>query len=117
MRTNRWRRGAMAALCLALIPVLTACNAVLHGTWKTAPIPEDEPFYIIQAEFDDQGTFKAAAKKEGELVRLAGAYDFNGFRLKLQRPGKPDREYPATYLLGGKLQLRSGDKKITMKKQ
>jgi hypothetical protein len=116
MNANRWR-VAMMALCLVVAPALTACSAVLHGTWKTDPVPEDESFYIIQAEFDDQGTFQATAKREGEVVRLAGAYDFNGFSLKIRRPGKPDREYQATYLLGGKLWLGSGDKKLVMKKQ
>ncbi|MEE8384821.1 MAG: hypothetical protein V3S01_02760 [Dehalococcoidia bacterium] len=117
MNANRWRRVAVVALGLIVAPALTACSAVLHGTWKTDPVPEDESFYIIQAEFDDQGTFRATAKREGEVVRLAGAYDYNGFTLRIRRPGKPDREYPATYLLGGKLRLRSGDKKLTMKKQ
>ena len=117
MNTNRLLWTTKMVLTLAAVPILVGCNSVLHGTWKADPLPKDEPFYIIEAQFKDDGTYKAAAKKEDEFVKLAGTYDFDGFRLKLKSPGKPDREYGATYILGGTLKLTSGDKKLTMKKQ
>lgn len=117
MRTSRLRRTTGTVLILSIGWTLSGCNAVLRGTWKTDPIPEGEPFYIIEAQFKKDGTYVASAKKDGQNVALRGTYDFNGISLKLRSPGKPDRKYRAAYVLGGTLKLSTADKKLTMKKR
>jgi len=107
--------GFTAIVLLATAAV--GCSQALVGTWKTDPIPENESFYIIQAQFKDDGTYDATAYKEGETVRLAGTYDFNGSKLTLKTPQKPERVYGALYIIGGKLELTSEGKKLIMKKQ
>lgn len=111
------RKHACLVGPLLLVATAVGCSQALVGTWKTDPIPEDESFYIIQAQFKDDGTYDATASKDGETVRLAGTYDFNGSKLTLKTPQKPERVYGAIYVIGGKLELTSGDKKLVMKKQ
>ena len=117
MARNRVESTVKVTLMAVVAPVLIGCNSVLVGDWKTDPVPKDEPFYIIQAKFKEEGTYEATAKKGDENLVLRGVYDFNGFRLKLESPHKPKRQYDATYLLGGTLKLKHGDKQFTMKKQ
>jgi len=117
MKTYRMCQATTITLTLALIVVLVGCNSTLHGTWKTDPVPKGEAFYIIEAQFKDDGTYRATAKKGDEVVKLAGTYDFNGMKLVLKSPGKPERKYGAAYVLGGSLKLTHEDKKLTMKKQ
>lgn len=118
MSRNRQRRPWKTAWIILLPLTLAGCNSVLHGTWKTEPVPQDAPFYIIEAQFKEDGTFKATARKGEDLVNLRGTYDFTGFRLKLKRPGKtPDRVYGATCFFGKTLRLRHDKKRFTMKKQ
>ena len=113
-RSWAWRMNWTIVLALAL----AGCNSVLHGTWKTEPVPQDAPFYIIEAQFKEDDTFKATARKGEDLINLRGTYDFDGFRLKLKRPGKtPDRVYGATCIFGKTLKLRHDKQRFTMKKQ
>ncbi|MBN2559947.1 MAG: hypothetical protein JXQ75_03340 [Phycisphaerae bacterium] len=114
MKTNRTLLALKAVLTLTVALVLTGCNQALVGTWKSDPTPKDD---LIQAEFKEDGTFNATANKDGEVVKLGGTYDFNGFSLKLKAPHKPDREYGATLLFGKTLDLTHEDSKLTMKKQ
>ena len=96
---------------------IVGCNSTLVGTWKTDPMPKDAPFVIQQVTFKDDNTYTASAKENDQNVRLAGTFDFNGFQLRLKTPQKPDRSYGATVIMGRTLELKSGDKKISMKKQ
>jgi hypothetical protein len=109
----------MIAMCI-IIPVaaaLVGCNAALVGTWKTDPLPANEPFVIQSVTFKDDNTYQGSAKEGDQMVRLAGTYEFNGMNLKLKTPGKPDRQYGATVIMGKTLELKKDDKKVTMKKQ
>ena len=113
--------GSFPTLMLLAVPTmvaaLTGCNSMLVGNWKTNPMPTDEPFCPIQAEFKDDGTYQATARKQDGNVILRGTYDFNGFRLLLKAPHKKDRNYGASCWFGKILKLRHGDKRITMRKQ
>jgi len=94
------------------------CSSALVGTWKADPIPQDLDFYIVSAEFKDNGDFRAVARESGgETRNLNGKYDFNGFTLKLTRPGAAPREYAATYYMTGRLDVKSDGKQQTLKKQ
>lgn len=119
MRTARI--ASLAAFALVLMINATGCSSLLVGSWKADPVPAGEPYYIMQAEFKDDGTFTAIAKKGGETQPpLKGKYEFNGFALKLQSAGKSgDRSYPAQLRGWGSstLQLTVNDKKHTLKKQ
>jgi len=107
----RWTLPAAVAAAIA------GCNATLVGTWKAdEPLPEG-PFAIQSVTFKDDNTYEAAAREGEQTMRLAGHYDFDGFNLKLKSPGKPERKYGATCYMGRTLEIRSDDKKQTLKKQ
>ncbi len=111
----------VAAAGVALL-FLAGCGSTLVGHWKTDPIPQDADFYIMQAEFKDDGTYTASARKKGSdmPVALRGKYDFNGGELKLMQPGASDRVYRATYYMltsPQTLEIRKDDQKQTLKKQ
>ncbi|HPF38182.1 MAG TPA: hypothetical protein P5081_00785 [Phycisphaerae bacterium] len=113
-----WRR----ILCLAGFVVVGAagagCSSPLVGTWNADPIPQDMDFYIVSAEFKDNGDFRAIAREAGgETRNLRGKYEFDGFKLKLMRPGSPSREYPTTYYMTGVLEVKSEGGSQRLKKQ
>jgi hypothetical protein len=110
-------RVVTGGVLLAAIIAGAGCNAALVGTWKTDSPAAGDGFAISTATFKDDNTYTAAAKEGDQNVRLAGTYEFNGFNLKLKTPGKPDRTYGAMVVMGNTLELNSGDKKVTMKKQ
>ncbi|MCB9857437.1 MAG: hypothetical protein H6818_17280 [Phycisphaerales bacterium] len=94
------------------------CSASLVGTWKADPIPQDMEFYIVSAEFKDNGDYRAIARETGgETRNLRGKYEFDGFKLKLLRPGAAPREYPATYYMTGVLEIKSDQGAQRLKKQ
>lgn len=115
---TRWMPFSLMVL-LAVVFVGTAgCSSALVGTWKTDPIPKEDMSYIVQATFKADGNFEATARQDAETTTpLKGTYDFNGFKLTLKQPGKPEQVYDATYVMGGKLDMKQGDKKYSMKKQ
>ncbi len=117
MRTRHFWKLAGTTLILALGLAPAGCNSALEGAWKTDPVPEGEAFYIIEAQFKEDGTYTASARQGEALLRLAGTYDFNGFTLRLKTPGKPMRKYSAVYLVNKRLRVSSGDQTFTMKKQ
>ena len=105
---------------LAVIPILailSGCSSLLVGDWRAAPAPDDADLYINTTKFKSDGTYTAIAKRSGEDVLLAGHYEFDGFNLKLKSPGKEERVYRASYLIGHKLALTVGEKKYILKKQ
>ena len=104
-------------LVLAVFTVPAGCNSPLVGSWRADPAPEDESFFINTARFKDDDTFTAVAKRGENDIMLAGAYDFNGFKLTLKSAGKTPRVYPAVYYLNGTLELTVDGKKYRMKKQ
>jgi hypothetical protein len=113
----RHARTAMLSTLLMAI-VCGGCSKQLVGNWKTDPEPRDEPYYISSATFKDDGTYSAVAKHNNDITPLKGTYEFDGMHLKLKTPGKPDRQYGATYMMmGPKLVLKADGKKVTMKKQ
>lgn len=117
MKNMRWLTTGAVVCVLGAVLLSTGCNSVLVGTWKATEEPKGEGFALTTATFKDDGTYTAMAKRADETVKLAGTYDFNGAKLKLKTPGKPDRDYGATFILGGTLDLRSDGQKQTLKKQ
>ncbi len=113
------RRIETTGLFMTVVVALagTGCNSMLVGNWKTEPVPENAPFYIIQAEFNPDGLYQATANKDGEILSLRGVYDFNGFGLTLRSAGRPPRSYRASCWFGRILKLRHGESKLTMRKQ
>lgn len=111
------RRAVGTLLALACFVIPAGCNSPLVGSWRADPAPEDESFFINTARFKDDDTFTAVAKRGEDDIMLAGAYDFNGFKLTLKSAGKTPRVYPATYYLNGTLELTVDGKKYKMKKQ
>lgn len=107
--------STLATFALALL--ITGCGQALVGSWETTEKSEVKDFAIRNATFKDDGTYVASALKGEETVRLAGTYEFDGFNLKLKDPGKPERKYSATVVMGNTLKLKSGESKITMKKK
>ncbi len=84
------------------------CSSALVGTWEVKPIPQDMEFYIVSAEFKENGDYRATARVAGGDSRnLRGKYEFNGFTLKLMRPGAAPREYPAKYYITGMLEIQA----------
>lgn len=116
MPLNRTRKIAISLL-LPIAAAVVGCNSALVGTWKSDPMPKDDHFAIQTVTFKDDNTYTGAAKEGAQPVRLAGTYEFNGFNLNLKTPGKPDRHYGAQVVMGKTLNLKSGDKNVTMKKQ
>lgn len=104
---------------LALIVVgSTGCSQALVGTWKTDPVPKEQMNYLVQATFKADGNFEATAKQDAEAAApMKGTYEFNGSKLTLKQAGKPEQVYDAMYIMGGKLDIKQGNKKFTMKKQ
>jgi len=106
----------VGASCLLL--VATGCGSPLVGTWKADPIPQDMEFYIVTAEFKENGDYRAIARQQGGETRsLRGKYEYNGFKLKLMRPGAAPREYSATYYVTGTLKIAADGQQQTLKKQ
>ena len=112
-------RLRILAICLATGALANVgCSSALVGTWKADPIPQDMDFYIVSAEFKDNGDYRATARAAGgEKKNLRGKYEFNGFNLKLMRPGSAAREYPAMYYITGYLEISMDDKSQRLKKQ
>ncbi len=105
-------------LALAFLVAATGCSSSLVGAWENTSEQKGESFYITNATFKDNGDYVATAKQGGEDVRLAGTYEFDGFKLKLKTAGKPERTYGATFIMmGPSLELRNGDQKQTLKKK
>jgi hypothetical protein len=117
MKTRRVAWNAVTAGVLLCAFLIGGCAGALVGTWKADPEPKDAAAYINSATFKNDNTYTAVEKKGDQVDKFAGTYEFNGFNLKLKSPGKPDRVYSATYVMGGKLELKSGDKKLMLKKQ
>ena len=112
-----WMSGSFLALALAMV---VGCSGALVGTWKAeAPLKDANELSLNTVTFRNDGTYSAVGKKGDENMNLAGKYEFNGFNLKLKSPGKPEKTYGATYMMmgGGKLELKSGNSKQTLKKQ
>ncbi|MFQ5501753.1 MAG: hypothetical protein ACE5EQ_05555 [Phycisphaerae bacterium] len=115
-RTTRVR----TLLVLTLLAALGGCNAVLVGSWKADPIPDDAEPYIAHANFRDDGTYEVFERnKDAEKsIRHGGQFQYDGFRLKLKRPSKKELVYPAMYnSFTHTLKLTVGEKKQTLKKQ
>lgn len=118
----RFRHSIRTVGALGLLGIVTACltgcSSALVGTWKADPIPQDMEFYIVSAEFKDNGDFRAVAREAGgETRNLNGKYDFDGFTLSLMRPGAAPRKYSATYYMTGQLDIKSDGGQQTLKKQ
>ena len=97
---------------------IVGCSSSLVGTWKADPIPQDMEFYIVSAEFKENGDYRAIARETGgETRNLRGKFEFDGFKLKLLRPGAPAREYPAIYYMTGVLEIKSDAGAQRLKKQ
>ena len=99
----RWPVKTLLVLAASSIPI--GCNSTLVGSWRADPAPADGAFFINTARFKDDDTFTAVAKRGEDDIMLAGAYDFNGFKLTLKSAGKAPRVYPAAYYLNGTLEL------------
>lgn len=112
------RRSLLTAMLAILAGVGAGCSSALVGTWKADPIPQDMEFYIVSAEFKDNGDYRAVARVTGgDTKNLRGKYEFDGFKLKLMRPGAAAREYPATYYMTGLLEIKADGKTERLKKQ
>jgi hypothetical protein len=105
--------SVLAGLTISVV----GCNSALVGSWDNASKPEGQPFYLHNATFKSDGTYTASAKRGEENVRLAGTYEFDGFNLKLKQPGKPERIYGTTNVMGQKLELSDGKTKQTLIKK
>lgn len=119
MRTaNGIRRGLLVTLLAFVATIGVGCSSALVGTWKADPIPQDMDFYIASVEFKDNGDYRAIARETGgETKNLRGKYEFDGFKLKLMRPGAAPREYPAMYYMTGVLEIKSDGQSQRLKKQ
>ena len=114
---NNCRRPLLAAITLLLLAA-PGCSSFIVGTWKAAPIPEDMDFYIISAEFKDNGDYQAVARTtDGKTQNLRGKYEFDGTTLTLARPGAAERKYAAVYYVTGKMSISGDGGKQTLKKQ
>ncbi len=117
MKNQRYLWNASIVLVFAFALMATGCNAVLVGSWKSADEPKDQAFYKTMT-FKDDNTYTAIAKKGDEVSKDAGTFDFNGASLKLKTPGQKERDFQASFNSFTKsLELKSGDKKQTFKKQ
>ena len=115
---NGWQRVFLAVGMTAGAVGIGGCSAPLVGTWKADPIPQDMEFYSVSAEFKDNGDYRAIARETGgETRNLRGKWEFDGFKLKLMRPGASAREYPATYYMTGVLEIKSDGGSQRLKKQ
>ena len=117
MMERQLRRRIGMAVMAGLTAALLGCSSALVGTWENASRPEGQPFYLHNATFKNDGTYTATAKQGEENVRLAGTYEFDGFHLKLKQPGKPERKYNATNVMGKKLEISDGKNKQTLNKK
>ena len=110
-------RRLIVTLCLAIAP-LVGCSSSLVGSWSPDPANDgDADGWFRQVQFKKDGTFNAISRQHGESVPSSGKYEFDGFNLMLKSPGRPERSYRATYIMGGKLELKDGDRRQTLKKQ
>jgi len=117
---NRSRCVLAVVVCMTPFAgaLSTGCGSTLVGAWENTGKAEESPFFIESATFKDDGTYVASARKGEDPVRLAGKYYFDGFNLKLQQAGKPERVYGATYIMAGPtLEIRDGKAKQTLKKK
>jgi hypothetical protein len=118
MKTRCCSFAATISLLFVFALLTTGCGGMLVGTWKADPEPKDMPAYINSATFKSDNTFTAVEKKGDAVEKFAGTYEFSGATLKLKSPSKPERSYKATYIMmGPKLDLTIGDKKLVLKKQ
>ena len=94
---------AMASITLMF---LVGCNSMLVGTWATEKVePADSSFKIAKVIFNNDNTFESTSQyAEGNTETATGAYEWNGFKLKLTS-GDTVREYDAQ-LLWGKLVVK-----------
>ncbi len=119
MSSQRVHQAIGVFLLVLVVPVLGACNSALVGSWKADPIPENADSYIANVKFNDDGTFRASARKKGaEPQTLRGKYDFNGFSLSLKKAGKGAANYGAVLNSFTKtLELSKDGQKQVLKKQ
>lgn len=119
MRRNILSAKSMLVLLVLALPCLVAgCASSLVGDWKIENAPPSDELYISHIRFRDDGSYTGVARVKGQdPVLLDGNYNFNGFKLRLKRLGKQDHVYPATFIVGGKLQIRDGSTQYMLKKQ
>lgn len=103
VRNPAWRRAALALL--GLLIALSGCGS-LHGRWKLTDVkPNREVFAIDDAVFARDGSYAAKTTFEGRTAAEKGAFQFNGFKLRLRPQAGGLRTYNAV-LFGDKLELR-----------
>jgi hypothetical protein len=117
MIVRHLRSRISMAVLVGLTVSVVGCNSALVGSWENSSKPEGQPFYLHNVTFKSDGTYTASAKQGEENVRLAGTYEFDGFGLKLKQPGKPEKKYGATNVMGQKLELSDGKNKQTLIKK
>lgn len=112
------RKTCMPCL-VVLIALVSGCSSSLVGSWENMePNSEGNSFVINSATFKDDGTYVASARSGTDSMRLAGKYEFDGFNLILNTPGKPERKYAATYLMmGPTLELKHDGASQKLKKK
>jgi hypothetical protein len=95
-RTARLAAVGLALLCMA------GCGRLLVGHWKGADLANQDKtvFSFATMQFNEDGTFKGVATLEAKNQDLAGTYQFDGFKLKLDtQQGR--QEYWASYNMFG----------------
>lgn len=101
-----WHRRIAACMGLLLMGA-AGCASTVVGAWGPAT-PDVAEGQFSSMQFRDDGSFSAVTVRGGEEALLSGKYDFDGVSLTLKPPGKAEKRYRATYIMGGELQL-NGD--------
>lgn len=114
MRTGQPARRAAALALLAAPLLLTGCAGAIHGRWHLAETARNKQFFSIdKAEFRPNGTYTATTTIEGVTHTEDGAYDFNGFTLRMRPVKGGQRSYTAN-VRGNELQIVAGPKKALL---
>ena len=113
------RRLAPCLFCIVLPALVAAsgCSSTLVGSWSSDPNATSSETIFRQVQFKKDGTFNAVSQESGRSMPSSGKYEFDGFTLILRSAGKPERAYKATYVVGGKLELRNGEQRQTLRRQ
>ena len=88
-------RMTLVGVCLL---ALAGCGKMLVGQWRGVDVTggDKSKFGFGIMEFNEDGTFKGVATFDGEKEPLAGTYNFDGLKLKLNTQ-ETERVYWSTY--------------------
>lgn len=114
----RWGapRWILAGALLLMCGAAPGCGTSLAGDWDLVRAqPSRSVFAMEDVRFAKDGTYSAKVTLDGRVRNESGAYEFNGFKLKMRPQGGGMRTYNAMRKVGT-LEINADGKSVVLKK-